>query len=78
MKRFSELDIMLGVAKAGLLTANKDELAKMNDYMQQTYGSMGYLYEIKDHSIEIFCLDDNDNPTDVKDITKDVLIDLYS
>lgn len=76
MKR-TVLDIMLKVAELGLLRANKEELAKMDDYMQQSYGSMGYMYEIKDNSIEIFYLDDNDNPVDVEDVTVEVLADLY-
>lgn len=76
MKR-TVLDIMLKVAELGLLRANKAELVKMDDYMQQSYGSMGYMYDIKDNSIEIFYLDDNDNPVDVEDVTEEVLIDLY-
>lgn len=78
MEKRSLVKMMLAVAKLGLLKANPEELAKMNDYMQQTYGSMGYLYEIKEHSIEIFYLDDNDNPVDVEDVTKEVLTDIYS
>ena len=71
------LDIMLKVAELGLLRANKEELAKMDDYMQQSYGSMGYMYDIKDNSIEIFYLDDNDNPVDVEDVTVEALADIY-
>ena len=77
MSRRSVLDIMLKVAELGLLRANKDELVKMAEYMQQTYGSMGCLYEIKDHTIETFYLDDNDNPVDVQDVTEEVLTDIY-
>ena len=71
------LDIMLKVAELGLLRANKLELAKIEDYMQQSYGSMGYMYDIKDNSIEIFYLDDNDNPVDVEDVTVETLTNLY-
>ena len=78
MEKRSLVKMMLAVAKLGLLKANPEELAKINDYMQQTYGSMGYLYEIKEHSIEIFYLDDNDNPVDVEDVTEEVLTDIYS
>lgn len=77
MEKRSLVKMMLAVAKLGLLKANPEELAKMNDYMQQTYGSMGYLYDIKEHSIEIFYLDDNDNPVDVEDVTEEVLTDIY-
>lgn len=78
MEKRSLVKMMLAVAKLGLLKANPEELAKMNDYMQQTYGSMGYLYDIKEHSIEIFYLDDNNNPVDVEDVTEEVLTDIYS
>ena len=77
MEKRSLVKMMLAVAKLGLLKANPEELAKMDDYMQQSYGSMGYLYDIKEHSIEIFYLDDNDNPVDVEDVTEEVLTDIY-
>lgn len=66
------LDIMLKVADLGLLRSNKDELNKMESYMQQSYGSMGYFYEITPH--KIYIIDDEDN---YEDITDDVLVDIY-
>lgn len=71
------LEIMMRVAELGLLRANKYELATMEDYLQQSYGSMGYLFEVNDNSIEIFEYDDDENPINVQDVTEEVLTDIY-
>ena len=73
---YSVLDIMLKVAELGLLRSTKDELNKMESYMQQSYGSMGYFYEITPHHIYLISEDDNGND-EYEDITEDVLVDIY-
>ena len=70
------LDIMMKVAELGLLYANKDELAKIENYMQQTYGSMGYLFMITDHEIVIYELD-NEKIGMYKNVTEEVLTAIY-
>ena len=75
MKR-TVLDIMLKVAELGLLKANENEYNKINWYLQFTYGSMGYLYEVTDHNIYLYSLDDNDNEIK-EDKTIEILTEMY-
>ena len=75
--KLTTLDIMIRVAQLGLLRANKDELAKMEDYCDDNYGRDNY--EITNHRIILL----NDNPgveydeLITEDVTNDVLWELY-
>ena len=65
---------MLRVADLGLLRANKDELTKMENYLEEKYGKNDIEYEVTDYHIIVY----NGSFGLAHDVTFDVLYDIYN